>query len=64
MGGPGDTGGRGGWGHEAAPVRALREVALRAGMLGTRRGRGHPFDRCVHSVRPARPARVTSAQPS
>ncbi|EFD64727.1 hypothetical protein GTY87_38200 [Streptomyces sp. SID7813] len=52
--------GSGGCGQGAAPVRAAagrREVALRAGMLGIPRIRSHPFGRCVHSVRRARPAR-------
>ncbi|RSN66327.1 hypothetical protein DMH12_01515 [Streptomyces sp. WAC 04229] len=65
MRGPG--GGRGivGSGQGAAPVRAAcrREVALRAGMLGIRRGRGHPFDHCVHSVRPTPTGSAPAGRP-
>ncbi|QIP68760.1 hypothetical protein EZV63_01845 [Streptomyces sp. VN1] len=45
-----------GCGQGAAPVRAAcgRDIALRAGMLGTVRSRGQPLDHCVHSVRPSR----------
>ncbi|OWA00357.1 hypothetical protein B9W62_37325 [Streptomyces sp. CS113] len=54
--------GSGGCGQGAAPVRAVgrREVALRAGMLGTRRIRSHPFGRCVHSVRRPPPTRTST----
>ncbi|RDD90639.1 hypothetical protein DVZ84_03455 [Streptomyces parvulus] len=59
MSGPGGVRGSVGSGQGAAPVRAAgrREVALRAGMLGIRRAGGHPFDHCVHSVRPRPPVR-------